>query len=186
MLLVCALAASARSIPDTNGKYSLVLTIGLGGSTYVKETDFPAAGVTSISENSVQGTVRLMWQPDHRLSLGLESGYVRFYRYSIDSDTSSGGVTLTAIPILITWGMPLAKRIKLFAGFGTYAMKTDLQGEKGVSSNTLSLGWALAAAYNWPLTKKVDLSAELKWMSAAETRDAILGLQVQLIWHFPI
>jgi len=163
--------------------YSLYLYAGGGVSRYV--TSFPATpGIESRGLIKPIGCFRIMWQTDHRLALGIETGFITWYSYDAKHDTVTGKLKLTSIPLLITWSMPIAKQFKVFAGFGSYIMTTHLDGQSEVSSKTLSIGWSLAGCYLQPLTKDLSLAYELKLYNAHETRDGLVSLQVHLAWKF--
>ena len=164
--------------------YSLVLYAGGGVSQYMATIDPNIPGVTNKSLVKPIGTLRLMWQTDHRLSLGLESGFMNWYSYEVKHDSVSAKINVTSIPILATFGMPVGKHFKLFGGFGSYLMTSHLENESKTSSKTLSLGWALAGSYIQPLKKDLSLAYEVKWCKAHETKDDLLSLQVQLVWKF--
>ena len=184
--LICCKNSFAQDEDNAKKKsgYSLVLYAGGGLSQYTAPLDPKIPGVTNKNLIKPIGTFRLMWQTDHRLSLGLESGFMNWYSYEIKHDTVSAKINVTSIPILATFGMPIGKRFKVFGGFGSYLMTSDLEDEANVSSTTLSLGWALAAAYIQPLKKDLSLAYEVKWCKAHETQDDALSLQVQLVWQF--
>jgi hypothetical protein len=93
-------------------------------------------------------------------------------------------MTLTAIPILITWSMPVVKRLHVFAGFGTYFLTTHLDYKGKVKSKNLSLGSNIALAYQQPVSKNLRLALEAKWMNAYVSRNSALSLQLLLAWKF--
>jgi hypothetical protein len=164
--------------------YSLYLYAGGGVSQYVSSLEPQAQGVTNKQLVKPIGTFRVMWQTDHRLGLGIESGIMTWYSYEAKHDSVTAKVKLTSIPILVTWSMQIAKNIKVFGGFGSYLMTSQLDVKSSVKSKTMSLGWALAGSYLQPLKDDLSLAYELKWCKAHETSDDILSLQLQLVWKF--
>jgi len=137
--LQCVAQDSSRK----KANYSLDLYLGAGASRYVASLALAAPGVENKQYTHPAGTFRVMWQTDHRLALGLESGFISWYSYDVKHDTVSANVKLTSIPLLITWSMPVIEHVKIFAGFGTYITTTHLQTKTEVSSKTNSLGWLL-------------------------------------------
>jgi hypothetical protein len=164
--------------------YSLYLYAGGGVSRYTGSLNPPVEGVTNKQLVKPIGCFRLMWQTDHRLGLGIESGIVTWYSYESKHDSVAATIQLTSIPILVTFSMPIAKNFKLFGGFGSYIMTSQLDNQSTVKSKTLSLGWALAGSYIQPLNKDLSLAYELKWYNAHETQDNLVSLQLQLVWRF--
>ena len=166
-------------------KHSLVLHIGGGGSYYTAAVNIRPIGLAgSIQRASAAATFRLMWYPNHRLRLGIESGYTNFYSYRVLNGSVKGRVSLNAIPVLFIWSMPVVRRVNVYAGLGTYILNTHLTYLGDVRSRAIALGTNFAVSYTQPLSRLVGLAAEAKWMNAFETKDAALNLQVQMVWKF--
>jgi hypothetical protein len=169
---------------NNRGIYSLILYAGGGISFYTGDAGTPVGLPSTIYTVHPIGSFRVMWQPDHLLSVGLESGWTEFYSYNTDHGGTSSKTSVTAVPILMVFSMPIGDRIHVFAAPGTYLLTSKLNygGETVLSTN--SLGWMLAANYVQPINKRIGIAGELKWMDAYETRDANLSIQVQLVWRF--
>jgi len=166
-------------------KNSLVLHIGGGGSYYIAGINLRPIGLeNSIQRMSAATTFRLMWYPNHRLRLGIESGYTNFYSYRVESGSQKGRVSLNAIPVLFIWSMPVVRRVNVYAGLGTYILNTHLTYLGEVKSKVISLGTNFAVSYTHPFSRLVGIAAEAKFMNAFETKDATMSLQVQLVWKF--
>lgn len=166
-------------------KSSFILYLGGGFASYVANINpQPDNRVRNVSKTSAAGTFRLMWHPGYRLWLGVESGYTNFFSYELKNGTQTGKVSLHAVPLLIVWSMPVIKRISIFAGIGSYLLTSDLKYDGNVHSKFFSLGSDLAILYTQPISTRFGLAAEAKWMNAFETRDNMLGVQVQMVWKF--
>ena len=163
--------------------YSLVLYAGGGVATYTSNIINQGEQISKQITNP-DATIRIMWHPNHRLRVGFETGYTNFYSYAIKSGNNIGKVTLSAIPILVVWSIPILKRVNLFAGFGSYRLTTHLNYLGKVNSSTYSLGSNIAINYIQPITKKLGLAAEFKWTNAFQTKDNQVGLQAHLVWKF--
>ncbi len=179
----------AQTVKKKNGKpvrnYALVLYAGGGLSSYAANINTQPIGLqTDVKRTSLYGTIRLMWHPNYRLRLGIESGYTNFYSYSVKNGNASGKVTLSAIPILIVWSIKVVNRVNLFAGFGSYLLTTHLNYNGMVKSSTLSLGSNVALNYVQPISKKCGVAIEGKWLNAFQTKDNMVALQLQLVWKF--
>ena len=174
---------------NKNGKlkktrhYGLVLYAGGGIETYASDIINQGEQIDK-KRTYPDATIRIMWHPNHRLRVGFETGYTNFYSYTIKNGDNIGKVTLSAIPILVVWSIPIIKRINLFAGFGSYRLTTHLNYLGKVNSSTYSLGSNIAINYVQPITKKLGIAAEFKWTNAFQTKDNLAGLQVQLVWKF--
>lgn len=189
VLLLCLLKTYSQeefsSQPARRGAYAWVAYFSGGPGYYVSNKGAPQYLTRNISNLSHVTTFRVMWFPDHLLHVGLETGHLTFYTYSFrDSVNREGSVKLTAIPVLIEWNMAVTKRLNLFAGSGIYLLRTNLDYRGKTSSQKLSIGWMAAGSYIFPLSAKLGLGTEVKWMNAAETSNGILSLQLQLVWKF--
>ncbi len=166
-------------------RQSLVLQIGGSLSSYVAPiTIKPIELPGSIKRNSLAATVRLMWYPNYRLRLGIESGFINFYSYRIKNGNIPGKVNLNAIPLLVVWSMQVVRRVNVYAGFGTYFLTTHLDYRGKVESKAFVLGSNIALSYTQPISKSLGIAAEAKWMNAFETKDYAVGLQMQMVWKF--
>jgi hypothetical protein len=125
-----------------------------------------------------------MWHPDHRLRFGLETGYLNLYNYKINSENIGGKLRLTAVPLLIVWSMQIGKRINIFAGSGTYFIKSRLDYAGHSEAGNLSLGWMAAASYNFNISNSFSITPELKWFDASESGHQSLNLQMLFAWKF--
>jgi hypothetical protein len=189
LLFVHVLTVNAQTPTSSNEKgnriHALVLEGGTGISTYISGIGKPPVGLQGdISKTNLASTFRVMWYPNHRLRLGIETGYTNFYRYKVVNGSNAGKLSLNAVPIIIMWSMPIVKRVNVYAGFGTYLLTSHLDYNGVVNSSTMSLGTSLAVSYTYPLSKKLGLASEIKWMNAAETKDETLSLQMHLVWRF--
>ncbi|MCL4280070.1 MAG: hypothetical protein KJZ60_10410, partial [Ignavibacteriaceae bacterium] len=91
ILIALALMTSAV-LPQVNDTtYSLSTEIGLGYSRYFTTMDY-----NDLNKNGFSGTVRVMWNPEHLLSIGLETGYQYLYSIDVsDYDTEFGTTDLS-------------------------------------------------------------------------------------------
>ena len=166
-------------------RQSLVLQVGGGISSYVAPINIkPIELPGSIKRMSPAATVRVMWYPNYRLRVGIETGYMNFYSYSIKNGNTEGKVTLSAVPLLLVWSMQIVRRVNVYAGFGTYILSTHLNYKGEVKSKAWVLGSNIALSYTQPISKNLGIAGEAKWMNAFETKDYSLGLQVHLVWKF--
>jgi hypothetical protein len=123
-----------------------------------------------------------MWHPGYLIRVGLETGWVPFYSYEVTNNGFKGTASVRAIPVLFVFSMPIGRRFHFFSGTGSYLMQTELNYRGNVISSDHSLGYMLAAAYVQPITRRLGIAVEGKWMDAVGTRDAMLSAQVQLRW----
>ena len=169
----------------TPRNYAFVLYAGGGIAHYVAPINTQPIGLqTNIQRNSLYETIRVMWHPNYRLRVGLETGYTNFYSYTLLNGNIDGKVKLTAIPLLVVVSIKLVKRVNLFAGFGSYFLTTHLNYNGKITSHASSLGSNIAINYVQPINKKVGIAFEGKWVNAFQTKDYMLSAQVHLVWRF--
>ena len=179
-------AQTEKGAPESRGEYAMVAYISGGLGYYATKAGTPVAVTAKTSKLGPASTIRILWHPDHLLRVGFETGYMTFYSYTIkDSTGKSGKSSLTGIPLLIVASMPVTARLNAFFGTGFFSMSTNLDyaGQK-TAAHKFGVGWMLAASYVHPLNKRMGLGTELKWMDAAETGDASVCVQLQLVWKF--
>jgi hypothetical protein len=180
-LVIVCFFINVSSHAQKRGEYSLIGYTGGGISFFAGDAGTPSDLNTELSKTKPIGTLRLMWQPDHLLSVGLETGVTNFYSYKIQ-DNVNAEVQVKAVPFLIVFSMPLAKNLRIFAGPGGYFITSKLNYQQETNSNTFSLGWMIAGSYSYPISKACDIATEFKWLNARETKDGSLSLQVLLKW----
>jgi len=174
-------AAVAGGTGTTDTTFHLVAYVGLGGSWYSTSAGFAQGLNADVSKFGPAGTIRVMWRPDHLLSVGLESGWSKFYSYETGG-SPSGKVSVSQVPLYIVWSMRFLDGVEVFGGYGYSRINTSLDYQGTVNVGTWSMGWVAAASYTRPLTKTLGLAGELKWINAVESHDANVSLQVQLVY----
>lgn len=164
---------------------SLVVCVGGGLANYLSPFKIQPVNLqNNIARTSATGTIRIMWHPGFRLNLGIETGYTNFYSYHVKNNGVNGEVSVHAVPLMVVWSMPVFKKVNIFYGLGSYLLTTDLNYEGVVKSRHFSLGSNIALSYTQPISKKLGIAAEAKWMDAFVTQDNLLSVEVQLVWKF--
>ncbi|MCW3087949.1 MAG: hypothetical protein JWQ78_1335 [Sediminibacterium sp.] len=176
--------AQTNDQPAGRGEYALVAYIGGGMGYYATNAGAPSFANT-VNRWGHAATIRILWHPDHLLRVGFETGHMTFYSYKLkDSAGNTGRTELTGVPLLLVTSMPVTKRLNIFFGTGFTSVSTNLDYKGHTNSSKLSVSWMLAASYIQPLSEKLGIGTELKWMDAAETADASVVAQIQLVWKF--
>lgn len=183
--LVC-LAGLANPISVHAGEpsdstYAVVAYIGGGFSRYLPSVSGPPDIPIDVSRLGPAGTIRVMWHPNYRVRLGVETGWTKFYSYTLQAQPS-GKLYLSGVPLLVVWSMQVLN-VDLFLGTGYYRLNSNLDYQGTVNASTWSLGWMAAASYTHPLSEKLGVAGEVKWMNATEHELATLTIQAQLVWR---
>lgn len=184
----------ADSTETKRGLYAIVLTMGGGLSYYSTRLGVPPGlDQVAVSRFGVPATIRAMWHPDHRLRIGLETGWTTMYSYRGMASGEGAHVYVSAIPVLLVFSMPLAwlnstrhsvaRRLAVSGGTGAYLINSRLDYAGTVISNRWGLGWMLAGSYTQPIGRRFRVATELKWFDATTTEDATFALQLQLVWR---
>jgi hypothetical protein len=183
--LVSSLLFTAVAYAGVSGDstYSVVAYVGGGLSRYLVAAGIPSGMSADVSKTGPAATVRVMWRPDHLLSVGLETGWTKMYSYKSTSGPPAEEY-LSQVPVYIVFSMRFWDALNIFGGYGYSRVNTNLNYEGTVNLGTWSMGWVAACSYEKPLSKTLGIATELKWIDAVESREAVLTLQVQLVWDF--
>ena len=203
VLILLAMGTLAPAQPDSTahrrGTYAVVLTAGGGMSYYVPHVGVPPGlGDVTINRLGLPATVRAMWYPDHRLRVGLETGWTRLYAYRGRITDQRARVGVSAVPILLVFAMPIGwlseasygiigrnvvRRLSVTAGTGVYRIHSRLNYLGQVDAARSSLSWMVAGSYTQPINRRFQVATELKWYNATATENAVLTLQLQAVWR---
>ena len=165
--------------------YSVNAYFGLGYSIFLSELDYE-----TLSKSGFSGTVRIMWEPEHLLSIGLESGYLQIYKLDnlqVEGPRQTHGITsiLNAVPIIAVFSMKIIDNFKLSVGSGMYILYSHVEAlDNPVTTSQLSTGSYFAATYFHKLSGIFSLGGELKYYYINKIEDGDLSLQIALQYKF--
>ncbi len=185
-LIIGLTACLSQSYAQTDdSEYAVTAYINAGYSRFISELDYK-----DLNKNGFSGTIRLMWEPEHLLSIGIESGYLQLYDISTqrtfqDTITVSGSSELTAVPIIGVYSMELFENFKLSFGSGIFILtsKVDALGNP-VNSEQVSTGVLGSVSYYYPLSHTISLGGEIKYYLINKIEDGDLTLQFSLQYKF--
>ncbi|GAB4026249.1 hypothetical protein [Spirosoma koreense] len=176
------------------GPYNLVLTVGGGLSYYSTHLGVPdALEQTHVNRFGAPAMLRAMWYPDHRLRIGLETGWTTMYSYKGQVAGEPAHMYVSLVPVLLLFSMPLAwlsgtersiaRRLSATAGTGIYFNRSRLNYAGLVRATTNSLGWMAALSYTHPVSRRLRIAGELKWYDAVAAENAAFTAEAQVIWR---
>jgi hypothetical protein len=185
-LIISLTAGLSQSYSQTDdSEYAVTAYINAGYSRFISELDYK-----DLNKNGFSGTIRLMWEPEHLLSIGLESGYLQLYDITTqityeDTITFNGSSELTAVPIIAVYSMELFENFKLSVGSGIFLLtsKVDALGNP-VNSEQVSTGVLGSASYYHPLSHTISLGGEIKYYLINKIEDGDLTLQFSFQYRF--
>jgi len=169
---------------DTTYKVNAI--VGLGYSYFITSL----AELDGLNPHSFNATAKVMWQPEHLLRVGIESGYLSFYSYKQGGFTSEYGTTdvkssLSAIPIILVFAMELFDRLEVASGVGVYFLFSEIDSYNNkVSSSVFSNGYYASLSYFHSLNHDISIGGELKYYYLSKIEDADLSLQFILKYNF--
>jgi hypothetical protein len=161
--------------------YTIDAYAGAGYGYYVTDMD-----IEGLSRGGVNLSLRVMWQPEHLLSVGLNTGYLQFYTFELKDAVTSSGKTdisadLTAIPIGILFSMRIIEGLNITAGTSLYILNShaDSHGNNVVGTD-LSTGSLISLTYTKPVSGNLALGGELKYNFVNKIKDGSLSLSAVL------
>jgi len=185
-ILIAVIVISSVALPQLNDTtYSLSTEIGVGYSRYFTTMDYD-----DLNQNGFSGTVKVMWNPEHLLSIGLETGYQQLYSLDVsDYDTEFGNTNVSAsmytVPIFIVFAMKVLPNIKLSAGSGVYLLfnSGEAFGDE-LSSNQISIGAHVGASYTYPINNSMAIGGELLYSYFSKLQDQTVAIQFLFVYDF--
>jgi hypothetical protein len=185
-ILIIVSLLSCLVFPQANDTtYSLSAEAGLGFSRYFTTMDY-----SDLNKNGLSGTIKVMWNPEHLLSIGLETGYQQLYSYSRTNYETEFGITnvsasMYSVPIFIVISMKILPNIKISGGSGAYLLYNSGEsfGEENKSSQ-LSIGAHIGASYTYPINNSFSIGGELLYSYFSKLQDQTVALQFIIVYDF--
>ncbi len=144
----------------------------------------------SYSPNGFPISFRTVWQPEHLLNIGIETGLIKVSSYNrAKLETEYGLVntkaTLRAIPVLLVLGMT-RWNFEISAGIGAYYVVADIESDKyGLSQSSWEwdMGFSMACSYKYRLISNLYALGLIKFYSIAEKQDYIISPQIGISYY---
>jgi len=179
-------ACFSKSYCQSNDdEYSVTAYVNAGYSRFISELDD-----NDLNKNGFSGTIRLMWEPEHLLSIGLESGFVRLYNFNTQTSIGDGNTytvksELNAVPILSVFSMKIINNLKLSIGSGIFIITSKVDAlDNPVNSEQLSTGILIGGSYLFPVSPVISLGGEIKYYLINKIEDGGLNFQISLQYKF--
>ena len=185
-ILIAVIVISSVMLSQQNEKtYSISTELGVGYSRYFTTMDYD-----ELNQNGFSGTVKVMWNPEHLLSIGLETGYQKLYSLDVsDYDTEFGNTNVSAsmyaVPIFIVFAMQVLPNTKLTAGSGVYLLYNSGEafGDE-LNSNQTSIGIHTGISYTYPISGSMAIGGELLYSYFSKLQDQTLAIQFLFVYDF--
>ncbi|MBK7106354.1 MAG: hypothetical protein IPH62_13825 [Ignavibacteriae bacterium] len=165
---------------NNNASYNIYTNLSFGYSYF-------ASTISSKKLNRFQpnAAIKIMWQPEHLLSVGIESGY--FLLYTLEKDdfvdeefgTTNVKVNMSAIPLFLAFSMKIYENIELNGGIGGYLILTNVDAfDNKIISTGWSTGYQLGINYLFPFSEKLNFGTELKTYYLSKLESASIGINI--------
>lgn len=123
---------------------------------------------------------KLLWQPEYRLRMGIESGYYMIYSTTrIETTNGSRKLTtnLSVVPIFLSLSMKVINHVELNFATGwadlIYTININKSKTDKVVGHTYSMSnYAAGISFTVPLGKKIDIGTAFKYMYLGKTEDS--------------
>jgi hypothetical protein len=153
------------------------ITVGTGWTHFFNNLE---NGDQNIKNDFVGATFKFFWEPEHRLSLGLETGYYKLFRITevVNQDTSVQ-IDRSLVPFLLLVRMRIINNVYLGAGIGISILTNKASGageEINTKMNSLS-NFEFTGSYIYPLSKHWLVGGDMKVFHSGTMDDWLLSIQ---------
>lgn len=175
---------NAEKTDEISGRKENCVVIDLKGSYSASFENFFETGAL----DGLSGSTRIMWHPNRRLRIGVESGFLNVIFKKMDSVETEFGNTnfssrINAVPILLVFNMQVWE-IDLYAGTGGVVLSSHVK-SFGKSNHIIDYDYCLmfSTSYSYPLTKYMEIGVEAStyYYSQLKTFSGGLGLNLKFI-----
>ncbi len=183
IFLAFSLCTTELEAQESDSLYHISFDVGLGPAMYLTNMDYD----NLYGSYPFVFTFRFMWEPEHLLRLGIESGYLPlFYLETKFYDTVFGNteaeLSLNSVPILAVFAMEVVENFEIFGGVGGFILISEVSSfDNYVLSTSWSNAYELGISYRHPLNNKLKIGGELKsyYISRLENYDVALQLSIK-------
>ena len=176
LLCVVSIHVMAQNAPsEKKPRRKFSVYAGFGPNVYFNNLQLAANYVHPFNYSFVG---RFMWEPEHFLSLGLETGYYRLYNVKI-SDPENIFISNSAVPIQIVVSMKFLQSYYFNFSLGQSLLFNEVNSANHGSNNaqTFSPGdFTTTLGYKHPLKGRFSLGAETKFFYSGRANDCSLAL----------
>lgn len=178
-VLSSSVIAQDLSLTKATKKHKFTLYAGMGPTFYFNNL---AISKDYVRELNLAFVTRFMWEPEHFLSLGFETGYNGLYSIKESSGNKEVKISNAAIPLQLVISMKFLKQF-----YGNFTMGQSILLNKVTTTynsvtnknnaSNISLGdFGIGIGYRKSISERFYLGAELKGYYSAKLDDQNLGL----------
>ena len=188
--IISIVLLSALVFPQTKETlYYLTIDVGAGYSRYITTLE-----AENLDLNGYGGTARIMWHPEHLLSLGLETGYHYLYRLGGQLKLAETGISdvrasMISVPIMAIFSMKIfpehLSNLELKSGLGVFLLyNRGYAFGASIKNSQLSIGYSAAVTYLHPLSDVILIGGEIKYSNFSKIQDSAILFQLMFSYKF--
>lgn len=154
------------------------LSVGLGWSHYINSLENTGNG--DVRLDFAGTSLKFFWEPEHRLSLGLETGYYKIFKITAEvSPGVTGESNMKMVPLLLVARMRIVDHFYLSAAPGLALLFTDVKGvgEDATTTQFSLSAFQASASYLYPVSKRFDIGGVFEFLAVGKTNDYLYTLQ---------
>jgi Outer membrane protein beta-barrel domain len=172
--LVCLFASQAQAqtaVAPQEKRHRWSVYAGVGPNHYFNNL---VKLKSQINEFNYSFVSRVMWEPEHLLSIGFETGYYRLYSMKGPNIT----IKNSAVPIQLVVGMKFLKSFYFNFSIGRSILINDISGTADdYDATAISLAdFGGTLGYKRKLNKRISLGVETKYYFSSKAEDSNLAL----------
>lgn len=159
--------------------------VSTGISHYINTLQIDPSRV-GLKQNFSCSSFKFMWEPEHRLSLGVETGYYKVYEVQLVEGKDTNTASLSVIPILFCVQMRILKRFfaSVSTGISIHHSEVNYLNNHAESQTMAFSNLMFSTGYIYPVTKQFGLGLKAQFLSENKTEDGILSLQAVVRYQF--
>lgn len=188
LLAILIIPPTALYSSDSSDQYGIHASFSLGWSHKLNSYLNDSAGY---SGDGLPLGLRLYWQPDHILNIGVETGYINISRYSRTKlYTQYGEVNakaqLRAIPILLSFAVN-KWHFEFNVAVGAYYLYVNIESDKyGLYqySDEWNMGFMTSLNYFYKFSDYFRIGGGVKLYGISEKQDYLISPQIILDYRF--
>ena len=177
-ILCCFFTNVSLAQADNNPpakQYKFALYAGVGPNIYFNNL---VVAKNFVQELNYSFSGKIMWEPGHLLSLGIETGYYKMYSVN-DKSQSDVNISNAIVPFQLVVGMKFLKTFycDFSAGQSLLINKVSTPDNGNISSTSYSLGdFGLSVGYRRQVKERISISAEVKLFYSSQLNDKNMAL----------
>ncbi|NCD70040.1 outer membrane beta-barrel protein [Mucilaginibacter agri] len=176
LVIACSLHAIAQTSDYTKPKRKkFAVYAGVGPNYYFNNLEL---GKSYVNNFNYSFTGRVMWEPEHLLSLGVETGYYRLYTYNTPQPNHVH-IANTAIPIQIVVSMKFLQSFYANFSMGQSVLlnKIETENNDNFSASSFSVAdFGGTLGYRKMLGNRFSISTEAKFYYSSGFVDRNIAL----------